>query len=351
MRFARRSSPMHILSSVLSLILLLFTFSARANATELRSERIKVIIDTDPGIDDAMAILFALNSPRLDVLGLTTVFGNAGTEQATANALRLVELAGRNIPVAVGATRPWVLPPSPPPDFVQGSDGLGNIHAPPPAGRPIEADAASFIVQTVRRHPGEVTLLALGPLTNLALALAIEPRLPDLVQRVVVMGGAAGVPGNVSPVAEANIAGDPHAADIVLTTPWPVTMVGLDVTTRVKLDDEVLLRLAKKNELVGGFIFKISRFYRRFYESIGITGGFYVHDPSAVAFVISPDLFSTERSPMRVVTDGIAIGQTIPAPSGRADEWKAWRGRPEVEICRGVDAEGLLRLFESTLSP
>ena len=149
MRFVSRSSPMHILSSVLSLILLLFTFSAWANATELRSERIKVIIDTDPGIDDAMAILFALNSPVLDVLGLTIVFGNAGTEQATANALRLVELAGRNIPVAVGATRPWVLPPSPPPNFVQGSDGLGNIHAPPPAGRPIETDAASFIVQTV----------------------------------------------------------------------------------------------------------------------------------------------------------------------------------------------------------
>jgi Inosine-uridine preferring nucleoside hydrolase len=148
----------------------------------------KVILDTDPGIDDAMAILFALRSPALEVLGITTVFGNADIEIATANALRLVELAEREVPVAQGAAHPLVLPKAPPPDFVHGSDGLGNIAAPPPTGKTIEASAADFIVATARLHPGEVTLVAVGRLTNLALALALEPRLPALVREVVVMG-------------------------------------------------------------------------------------------------------------------------------------------------------------------
>jgi inosine-uridine nucleoside N-ribohydrolase len=341
------------LKSLAFCLILLVTFGATSpmEADERATRSRRVILDTDPGIDDAMAILFALRSSALEVLGITTVFGNADIEVGTANALRLVELAGRDVPVARGAEHPWVVPKVPPPDFVHGADGLGNISAPPPAGKAIEMSAAEFIVATARRYPGEVTLIAVGRLTNLALALALEPRLPTLVKEVVVMGGSASARGNVTPVAEANVWGDPHAADIVFTAPWGVTMVGLDVTTRVLMQDELLLRMAGKDERVGGFLYRISRFYRRFHESTGVAGGFYVHDPSAVAYAIDPSLFSTEKARVRVVTEGIALGQTIAVAGPVPERWEAWHGRPEVTVCREVDAQRLLRLFETTITP
>jgi inosine-uridine nucleoside N-ribohydrolase len=265
--------------------------------------------------------------------------------------LRLVELLGRDLPVARGADRPLVIPKAPPPDFVHGADGLGNIGAPPPRGRAIEASAAELIVTTARRLPGEVTLVAVGRLTNLALALALEPRLPELVSEVVLMGGSAYAGGNVTPVAEANVWGDPHAADIVFGAPWRVTMVGLDVTTRMRLQDDRLVRMAAKDERVGGFVYRISRFYKQFHEATGVTGGFYVHDPSAVAYVLDPSLFTTDKAQVRVVTEGIAIGETIAASGSRAERWPASRGRPEVTVCRDVDGERLLRLFETTVTP
>ena len=340
-------------TSVVGTVALLVAFSATPAAAPGQGDARprKVILDADPGIDDAMAILFALRSPALDVLAITTVFGNADIEVATANALRLVELVGRQVPVARGAAHPLVLPKTPPPDFVHGADGLGNVGAPPPKGKAIEASAAELIVATVRRHPGEVTLVAVGRLTNLALDLALEPRLPELVKEVVLMGGSAHSGGNVTPVAEANVWGDPHSADMVFAAPWKVTMVGLDVTTRMRLQDDRLLRMAAKDEWVGAFVYRISRFYKQFHDSTGVTGGFYVHDPSAVAYAIDPSLFSTERAQVRVVTEGIAVGQTIAASGSRAERWPASRGRPEVTICRDVDGEGLLRLFEATVTP
>jgi inosine-uridine nucleoside N-ribohydrolase len=311
----------------------------------------KVILDTDPGVDDAMAIAFALRSPALQVLALTTVYGNADVELTTANALRVVELDGHDVPVARGAAHPLVRPKAPSPDFVHGRDGLGDINAPPPAGKPIGTDAAELIVATARRYPGEVTLVAVGPLTNLALALALEPGLPALVKEVILMGGSASAGGNVTPVAEANIWGDPQAADIVFAAPWSVTMVGLDVTTRVRLEDDRLLRMARRDPRVGDFLYRASRFYKRFHESTGVTGGIYVHDPSAVAYAIDRGLFSTERARVRVVTEGIALGQTIAVSGARGEEWEATRGRPEATVCRGVDGEALLRLFEATVTP
>jgi len=257
----------------------------------------------------------------------------------------------REVPVARGAAAPLVIPKGPAPDFVHGADGLGNIGAPPAAGHVIDASAAEFIVATARRHPGEVTLVPVGRLTNLALALALEPRLPQLVKEVILMGGSASAGGNVTPVAEANIWGDPHAADAVFAAPWKVTMVGLDVTQRVLLDDARLERMAARDPRVGGFVYRISRFYKRFHEQTGVTGGFYVHDPSAVAYAIDPSLFSTEKARVRVVTEGVAIGQTIAVAGPRGEEWQATRGRPEASVCRGVEADRLLRLFESTVAP
>jgi len=335
---------MHTLRNGASLLLLFLT------ALPAAAQPTKVIIDADPGIDDAMAILFALRSDALDVLGITTVVGNAHVDAGTANALRLVEVSGKDIPVAQGAAKPRVIPLRPPPDFVHGADGMGNVDAPPPSRRAIPTSAADFIIETVRAHPNEVTLIAVGRMTNVARALDKEPRLTELVREVVIMGGAVSVPGNVSPVTEANIGGDPHAADIVFTAGWPLTMVGLDVTTQVRLTDERLRRIAGDDEVVGGFIWEITRFYRSFYESIGVTGGFYVHDPSAVAFVIDRTLFETHEARVRVALEGIAVGQTIAATGPRADEWEPWSDAPGVNVCEGVDADRLLDLFESTIT-
>jgi inosine-uridine nucleoside N-ribohydrolase len=310
----------------------------------------KIIIDSDPGVDDTMAILFAHQSPALEIVGITTVFGNTGIDNGTANALTLVDLIDADIPVARGAERPLIREPRQPPAYVHGADGLGEVGRQKPVGEVSELTAAQFIVDMARRHPGEITLVPVGPLTNIALALAIEPRLPELVREVVLMGGAATTPGNVTPVAEANIFGDPHAADIVFRAPWTVTMVGLDVTTRVRLKDEVLQRIAGANPKIGGFIWEITRFYKGFYASRGVTGGFYVHDPSAIGYVIDPGLFETQAARVRVDADGLAMGQTIAAFGDQFDWAPDWDGEPRSRVCTGVDAERFLRLFESTLS-
>jgi len=330
------------------LLVLVSSLAALAPAEERPRER--VLIDTDPGVDDAMAVLLALRSPALEVVALTTVFGNATTEQTTLNALRLVELAGASVPVARGAARPLVRERLDPPTFVHGADGLGDIGAPPPRGAPVEQSGAELIVEMARRYPGELTLVPVGPLTNIALALRLEPDLPRLVKRVVLMGGAARVSGNISPVAEANMTGDPHAADAVFQAGWPVVMVGLDVTQAVLMPDDVLRRVAQADPELGGFVFRISRFYKRFHESIGVTGGFYVHDPSTVAWVIDPSLFETETARVRVDTDGMGLGQTIAAFGSLPEFWQPWTTAPPVEVCVKVDAVRFLKLYEATLS-
>ena len=165
------------------------------------------------------------------------------------------------------------------------------------------------------------------------------------------MGGSASAGGNVTPLAEANIWGDPHAADLVFAAPWAVTMVGLDVTTRVRLEDDRLLRMARKDDRVGAFLYRSSRFYKAFHEATGVTGGFYVHDPSAVAYAIDPSLFSTDKATVRVVTEGIGVGQTVAVSGPRAEQWEATRGRPVATVCRNVEGERLLRLFEATITP
>jgi|GEM_PF-4704719 len=183
----------------------------------------KIIIDTDPGIDDALAILFAFAHPGLDVVGLTTVFGNVPVSLATENALRLVELAGVDVPVAPGAAKPLLISPRGHADFVHGEDGFGNTHTPHSSREARKQGAAEFIVEQVRSAPDAVTLVPVGPLTNIALALKLAPDICEKT-RVVLMGGAVNEPGNCSPVAEANIWQDPHAAEIVFAAKWHVTL-------------------------------------------------------------------------------------------------------------------------------
>ena len=310
----------------------------------------KIIIDTDPGVDDAMAIFLALQSPELDVIGLTTIFGNVHTELATTNALRLLEIADRNdIPVAQGAEHPIAGPFGGPVPFVHGDDGQGNAHLPPPSTMAVPEPAAELIIEEVMAFPGEITLVPIGPLTNIALALRLEPRIAKNVREVVIMGGNAIVPGNATPAAEANIHNDPEGADIVFGAKWPVTMVGLDVTHKVNMTRDHMAAYAKANNPLAQHIARIVPFYRDFFESSMGMNGIYVHDSSAIAYLIDPTLFKTEQWPMRVETQGISRGKTWPAIRGveRAVEW---HNRPKVNVCVDVDAAKSLELELSRLT-
>lgn len=295
----------------------------------------KIIIDTDPGVDDAMAILFALRCPELDLLGLTTVCGNVDVDLGTRNALILREFEGikpRQLPIARGADKPLEVPYRGAADFVHGEDGLGNLDHADPISEPIGQTAAEFLAETVMANPGEITLVPIGPLTNLALALELEPRFVENVAEIVLMGGAARAPGNVSPVAEANIHWDPHAAQKVFSAGWPITMVGLDVTTKVVTDQAYLESLRASR--AGDFVFRISRFYQKFHEKRHGLAGLHTHDPSAIAFLIQPELFEAEPGEIRVELEGENLGRTIFEP-----------GDGRTKVCFGVDDQQLLKLM------
>ncbi|UYG06577.1 nucleoside hydrolase [Halomonas sp. M4R1S46] len=316
----------------------------------------KVLFDTDPGIDDAMALLFLHRHPGLDLQGITTVHGNARTDTTTRNALYLAERFGLEVPVARGATEPLAMAKSAPPTVVHGDDGLGNVGLSfAPTRRPDPRPAYRLIIETMRRHPGEVTLIAVGPLTNLALALKEDPAIAGLVKEVVVMGGAfaiGGQGGNITPVAEANIHGDPHAADLVFTAAWPVTVVGLDVTHRVLMRNADFHRLREQGGEDGDFMWRISRHYVGFYSEREAIDGCYIHDSSAVAYVLDPSLFETRRGPVRAVRDGLAMGQTIQRPDDRDFPPNDWDGRPSQRVCVDVDGPRLMTLFMDTfISP
>ncbi len=306
-----------------------------------------ILIDTDPGIDDAMAILFALKSPELDVLALTTVYGNHHVAVTTRNALRLLELAGReDIPVARGASAPLVREYSDPPTLVHGEDGLGDAGvAGEPESEAAHTRAAQFIVEAVMSRPGEITLVPIGPLTNIAMALKLEPRLVKATRRVVLMGGTAFAPGNVSPVAEANIHNDPEAAAIVFGAGWDVTMVGLDVTMQVVMDRQYIADLAASGAPYAQLCARMAPHYQAFHASVYESqGDLHTHDPTAIAYLLRPDLFQTMQHCVRVQTEGYASGQTIIDRSG-----KFYDG-VKTTVCTGVDAAGVLALIRERLT-
>lgn len=318
-------------------------------------QRMKVIFDTDPGIDDAMALLLLARHPAIDLLAVTTVFGNATIADTTRNALYLKQLFGFAAPVARGAAAPLAGPPQPPPDFVHGQNGLGNIPLPDTvAGSPDPRPAHRLLIDLLRQFPGEVTVIAVGRMTNLALALAEAPEIARLVRQVVVMGGAFGYNGhrgNVSPVAEANIWGDPDAADQVFGAGWPVAVVGLDVTQQTIMTEAYLAALARDGGADGAFVRQVSAFYQNFHRDSAGLDGFYVHDSSAVAYALHPEFFRTARGAIRVVTEGIAVGQTIARLEGTHYPPGPWDDRPLQTICTGVDADAVLATYRAALVP
>ena len=309
----------------------------------------KIIIDTDPGIDDALAILFAFAHPGLDVVGLTTVFGNVPVSLATENALRLVELAGVDVPVAPGAAKPLLISPRGHADFVHGEDGFGNTHTPHSSREARKQGAAEFIVEQVRSAPDAVTLVPVGPLTNIALALKLAPDICEKT-RVVLMGGAVNEPGNCSPVAEANIWQDPHAAEIVFAAKWHVTMVGLDATHQVTLDQAFFSEVAKASPRQGGFLDRIHQFYLDFYATRFGRRECAAHDALAVAAVADPRLIKTETGAIQVCVDGPAEGQTLFAPPGKFDDQHGWGDRPLHAAALGADSEAVRALLLASLA-
>jgi len=324
----------------------------------------KVILDTDPGIDDAMAIAYALAHPDIDLLALTTVFGNVSVDKSTRNAQYILDVFGAtNVDVVKGASVPVIQEPLPHSEFVHGDDGIGNCY--PQQAHELNSNAkhtdvhalcaADYIIEQARAHPGEIDLVAVGPLSNLALALEKEPELPNLVKQLIVMGGAVDEPGNVTPVAEANFFNDPHAADQLLARDWPITVVGLDVTHKVMITDTHLAKLRDNAGIMGDFLWRSSRFYIDFYSSKGAAKNqsepqCAMHDAAAVAYLVEPDAFTVETGAARVIEAGVAAGQLAMDRRGYQYATDHWSNRAASNrACMGVDANRVLDSFINTI--
>ena len=287
----------------------------------------KIFLDCDPGIDDALAIAFACGHPGLDLRGVSTVAGNVGLEQTTANALSVLEFIGcPGVPVAAGSPRPLLRPPVEA-RHVHGDTGLGAAHLPPALGRPRDTHAVDLLMETVGASPGEVTLVATGPLTNIALAVRRYPHLASQVARFVIMGGSASR-GNVTPAAEFNIACDPEAAAIVFTAGWQVTMVGLDVTLQARASAAVQERMRALGRLGADLLLPGLSGYRgedsdpagpdapvaggSLPSARAAGGGPPVHDVCALALVAEPARFGCRPARVLVETAGaLTSGMTV----------------------------------------
>jgi len=285
--------------------------SAQRAPSEAVGGPLRVIIDTDPGVDDALALLLAMRSPELKIEGITPVAGNVPLELTLPNALRMVEVAGRtDIPVAAGAKEPLArrLVTA---AYAHGENGLGGAVFPEPKTRPVSDPAPEFIRRTVRKYPGEVTLLTIGPLTNVALALRSDSELAGMVRSLVMMGGSLSG-GNITPAAEFNVYVDPEAARMVFQSGIPITMVGLDVTRKTTLTEEHVRTLEAAQNSVSQAAAKIGRNVLQHNREQGFLVGPNMHDPLAVASFINPGLLKYQDYYVDVETEGeLTAGATL----------------------------------------
>ena len=301
----------------------------------------KIIIDTDPGQDDAVAILLALASPELEVLGITAVAGNVPLALTEKNARKICELAGRpEVKVFAGATRPMVRSLVTAED-VHGKTGLDGPELPEP-GMPLqEQHAVDFIVETLMREQGgSVTLCPLGPLTNIALALEREPDIVPRIREIVLMGGGFFEGGNVTPAAEFNIHVDPHAADVVLKSGIPIVMIPLDCTHKALTTARRVAAFRDLGTRPGIATAEMLEFFERFDENKYGTDGGPLHDPCVIAYLLKPELFSGRHINVTVeMASELTMGMTV------ADWWGV-TGRPKnVTYMRDVDHDGFFQLL------
>lgn len=300
----------------------------------------KILFDTDPGIDDACAILLALASPEIAVEGLSIVHGNCSLEQATVNALSVLELAhAGHVPVARGCSLPLVQPSLLAPE-THGETGLGYARLPSPRARPVVQHGIDFLIERILAAPGEVTLVAIGPLTNVALAIRQEPRIVEALKELVIMGGAIRHEGNTTALAEFNTYVDPHAAHIVYHAGIPTTLVPLDVTYQCVLTPEDSLRLKSLESPVTKFIVDATRFYMEFHDEFQKIEGCVINDPLAVALTFAPQLCTYREMPVDVdLSGGISMGKTI------GDFYNYEKKPANMKVALEVDARGFIDLF------
>jgi inosine-uridine nucleoside N-ribohydrolase len=294
-----------------------------------------VIIDTDPGLDDALAIVLALRAPQLAVRALTIVQGNNTVEQCTHNARKILNVAGRcDIPIASGAARALLRDPAPPwpghgPDGLGGFDDITPCETPPH-----QLNAVRFLIETLLNAPEPVTLVPIAPLTNIALALRAAPEIKPHIKEMIIMGGAVFCAGNVTPAAEFNIYSDPEAAKIVFESGVPITLAGLDVTEKVRLREGHVQKLEAAGNSQAAFAARVTRYVMPHGVARYGVPTMHLHDPLAVGVAMDRSLVKTQKLFVDVETaNGIMLGNTV------ADVHNRLRKQPNVEVCVEVDAE------------
>jgi inosine-uridine nucleoside N-ribohydrolase len=328
-----------------------------ANAFAQAAPR-RVIIDTDPGADDAMAIILALNSPEFKVEALTVVPGNVDGRQGLENALKIVSLAGRcDVTVAAGAQHPLnqkLITAQ----FWHGKNGLANVELPASKCQADPRFGPDLIIEMVHKYPHEITLIPIGPLTNIALAVSKDPTIAALVHNIVIMGGSI-TGGNVNGAAEANIYNDPEAAQIVFNAGWMVTMVGSDVGERTLITRRYLTELQSSHGPQSDFIAKLADFYLTRSEKSGYSGAA-MYDPLAVGIALDPTLGTLREMHVDVETKGeFTRGETVANRMG-SNENNVLHGdhyeiegatdlKPNARVCLASDADRFLQLFVSRI--
>jgi purine nucleosidase len=340
-----------LLTAIFS-IFLIMAFAAPAMAAK------KIIIDTDPGTDDALALMLALNSPELDVRAVTVVSGNVTAAMGLDNALRMVSLANRcDIPVAAGAQHP-LFQKLTTAEFWHGKNGLANIELPSSKCKVDARFGPDLIIQLVHASPHEITLVPVGPLTNIALAVEKDPSIVPLVKEVILMGGSISG-GNVTAAAEFNIYNDPEAAQIVFQAGWPLTMVGLEIGDKAIFTDKHFAELSQTHGPINDFIVSILKFMRNIAAQFGSPGP-PMYDPSAVAVAIDSSLVKVREMHVDVETRGeFTRGETVANRHGEV-EHNVLRGdryviegvdkvAPNTKVSVDVDADRFLQLFVSRI--
>ena len=318
----------------------------------------KIIFDTDPGTDDALALMLALNSPELDVRAITVVPGNVTASQGLENALRMVSLANRcDIPVAAGAQHP-LFQKLITAEFWHGKNGLANIELPPSKCKVDSRFGPDLIIQMVHAAPHEITLVPVGPLTNIALAVLKDPSIVPLVKEVILMGGSI-TGGNVNASAEANIYNDPEAAQIVFQAGWPLTMVGLDVGDKTLFSKKYLDQLAEAHGPVNDFIYAVGKYLIDLSARFGSVGS-PMYDPLAVGVAIDSTLVKSPEMHVDVETRGeFTRGETVANRHGTVER-NVLHGdhyviealdkvTPNAKVCVDVEADRFLQLFVSRI--
>jgi purine nucleosidase len=300
----------------------------------------KILIDTDPGIDDSCAILLALASPELSLEGLSVVHGNCSLEQGTINALSVLELANASyVRVAKGCDLPLVQPSLLAPE-THGDKGLGYAKLPEPRSKPILQHGIDFLIEKILESPGEITLVAIAPLTNVALAIRKEPRIVEALKEIVIMGGAIRHEGNTTALAEFNTYVDPHAAQIVYQAGIPTTLVPLDVTYQCILTPEDVNRLRKIDSPVTKFVADAARFYMEFHDEYQRIEGCVINDPIALALTFMPELCTYQELPVEVdLSGGISMGKTV------ADFYNYGNKPANMKVALKVRARDFIDLF------